>query len=226
LELNKKMEASVWILAQEGDLFDLESELVARGIRVGRIDEGLADAALSLYDSSGLLVVHHRHPETVDALTAGAALVPVLAVAPASLNVPSDILRIEPHLAADEMCHHVLEILSEGSQFRRYPRVPVDLRGHMDEQACQVKNASLYGVWVAGHEALQPGATVKLDVAMSDGALVHLHGRVVAARDGGIAIRTRPVGDVDLVLWLHLILGALQNSPLYGDADPYGPLFR
>ena len=220
------MEACVWILAQEGDLFDLESLLIARGVRVGRIDEGLADAALSLYDSSGLLVVHHRHPEAIDALTAGAALVPVLVIAPASLDVPSDILKIEPHISGEEMCHHVLEILSEGSQFRRYPRVPVELVGHIDGQACTVKNASLYGVWVVGHEHYQPGANIELDVAMSDGALVHLHGRVVAVRDGGLAIRTRPVGDVDLVLWLHLILGALQNSPLYGDADPYGPLFR
>ena len=112
------------------------------------------------------------------------------------------------------------------SQFRRYPRVPIALSARVETVEYQVANASLYGVWMTGPLPGHVGESIELDVTMSDGAQVTLDGTVVANRDGGIAVRTRPRRDIDLVLWLHLILGELEKSPLYSDVDPFGPLFR
>ena len=39
------------------------------------------------------------------------------------------------------------------------------------------------------------------------------------------AIRCRPASDADLLLWIHLLLGGLADSPLHGATDPLGVLF-
>jgi hypothetical protein len=102
----------------------------------------------------------------------------------------------------------------------------VDLAASIDQDDCRIRDASLYGVWLTSRIRKQAGDEVSLAVRLSDGAVVHLSGRVVTIRDGGLAVRTRPSKDADLVLWLHLILGELASSPLHADADPFGPLFR
>ena len=219
-------ESCVWIFSQRTVFSALQEALVKRGVRVIRITDDVEDTALSLYDSSGILVIDYRHPAAMETLQTGSALLPVLMVAPAEQSLPPETLRIAPNIGTEEMAHHVIEILSQGGEFRRYPRIPVDLLGRVGDRAIRVRNASLYGVWITGLDAMDPGAALRLRVSMSDGAEVNLSGRVVANRDGGLAVRARPVGDVDLVLWLHLILGALATSPLYADADPFGPLFR
>ena len=73
---------------------------------------------------------------------------------------------------------------------------------------------------VRGRQPL-PQPRVQLD----DGAEIALEGRVVARRDGGLAVRCRPVSDADLLLWIHLLIGALEDSPSHADVDPFGPLF-
>ena len=45
-----------------------------------------------------------------------------------------------------------------------------------------------------------------MSVFMSDGARVNLSGRVVAARDTGLAIRTRPAQDIDLVVFGFIVI--------------------
>jgi hypothetical protein len=200
--------------------------LIERGVRVTRITDAFADTALSLYDSSGLLVVDYRHAEALETLRTGSALVSVLMIAPSEQKLSPDTLRVDSNLPAEEMAHHVVEILSQNGGFRRYPRIPVNLDCRSEGRPCRVRNASLYGVWLQGLGERTAGSQVDLTVCMSDGAEVNLAGRVVGYRDGGLAVRTRPESDIDLVLWLHLILGALATSPLYADADPFGPLFR
>ena len=52
-----------------------------------------------------------------------------------------------------------------------------------------------------------------------------LSASVVARREDGVALRCRPRTDEDLLLWIHLLLGGLADSPLHGATDPLGVLF-
>ena len=216
----------IWLCADETDLLDLDRVLNQKQFKVTRISESIDEFVLSMYDTAGILVVDFRSHDPVKTMLKGAALLPVLMVAPQQFELPEDSLRISPDLSADEMAHHIQELLAGTSQFRRYPRVPVSLEARIGKTPYKIGNASLYGVWITGPLPGQPGESIELIVSMSDGAQVILDGNVVDNRDGGIAVRTRPRRDLDLVLWLHLILGELDKSPLYSDVDPFGPLFR
>ena len=221
-----KKRSRVWIHAQENTLLDLERMLLSKHVNVTRLEGAIDDAFLSMYDTAGVLVVDHRSSNPVKTMLKGTALLPVLMVAPPHFELPDDALRISPALKPDEMAHHILELLAGTSQFRRYPRVPVALTAQIEKIQYQIQNASLYGVWMTGPLPAHAGESIELNVIMSDGAQVILDGTVVSNRDGGVAVRTRPRQDIDLVLWLHLILGELDKSPLYSDVDPFGPLFR
>ncbi|MGC6418881.1 MAG: PilZ domain-containing protein [Bradymonadia bacterium] len=216
----------VWLYATEGTWQELAAALTTRGVVVNRISADIDEALLALYDSQGIMVVDTQAPGATTAIERGLAFLPLAAIAPTSAELSQDIYRLNCTLSASELAHHILELSSESTQFRRYPRVPVTLRALVDGVECEVSNVSLYGVFVSHISGLTIGTEFEMSVFMSDGARVNLNGRVVAARDTGLAVRTRPAQDIDLVVWLHLMLSELDKSPIYADADPFGPLFR
>ena len=193
---------------------------------VHRLSADIDNALLALYDSQGIMVVDAQAPGAKAAIERGLAFLPLAAIAPTTAELSQDIYRLNCALSASELAHHILELSAENTQFRRYPRVPVALRAVVDGVECQVSNASLYGVFISQVPGLTIGPEVEVSVFMSDGARVNLGGRIVAERETGLAVRTRPAQDIDLVVWLHLMLSELDKSPIYADADPFGPLFR
>ena len=119
-----------------------------------------------------------------------------------------------------------LERRGEERNLRRYPRVPVNLKGVFNGQDVSIKDVSMYGLWLETVIEDSASNVANIEVVLSDGARVHLSGTVVDRREGGVAIRCRPRSDNDLVLWIHLILAELADSPLHANADIFGPLFR
>ena len=201
--------------------------MLQAGVAVRRAPAAdLQAVAVAVYDGRGLLVLDARKPPGQAALAAhDTALVPVLAVAPAELSLPPAVLRLLPD-KPEVMAHHVREVLSHPSNLRRHPRVRADLAVTIDGAQSRSLDVSLYGLWVDPMpEGLLEGASVAVRVALEDGAQVQLDGHVVARRGTGAAVRCRPASDADLLLWLHLLLGGLVDSPLHGQADPLGALF-
>ncbi len=191
---------------------------------LGRTDE-LAALEVAVYDGRGALLVDARGPEGAAALAAhDSALVPLLAVAAPDAPLPEGTLRLVPDTPAT-MAHHVREVLALPSNLRRHPRIRVDLAVSVGGVASRTRDVSLYGLWAEPAPAVAEGHAVALRVALADGAEIHLDGRVIARRGEGAAIRCRPASDADLLLWIHLLLGGLADSPLHGATDPLGVLF-
>lgn len=224
--------AAVWIYGD--DAGSLADALRRRGIeaRVEHLASAptLAAAALALYDGGGAVIVDARDPAGRAALVAhGAELVPVLALAPAKIPLPTNVLRLEPR-PVEEMAHHVSDVLRAPSELRRHPRVPARLPIALRSPDGEVRvdthtvDLSLYGLRAMTDDARLDGE-VSASVTLSDGARVRLVGQVVDRRDGHLALRCRPASDDDLVLWIHVLITELERSPLHHDLDPFGPLF-
>ncbi|MCB9552304.1 MAG: hypothetical protein H6705_10560 [Myxococcales bacterium] len=316
---------AIWMIG--GGLTALAAALGERGItvHVAPPDEGIAAAALALYDGRGAVVVDGGKVAGRAVLAAGAALVPVIAIAPPDVALPPGVLRLAPDDAA-VMAHHVVEVLRAPDDLRRHPRVPIALPlviealaapmlvaltapekpprdappsaaqpggseadsappdGSMPDSAPPdsappdsappdgsmpgaskadavppdrsiskadavppdgsmpgvskpeptppratitgtTTDLSLHGLRGTPAGPFEPGAAVAATVTLADGARIRLLGEVVARHADALALRCRPASDTDLVLWIHLLIGELEKSPLHGDSDPLGPLF-
>lgn len=220
------MSPTVWILGRTDELAALEVALRDDGVEVRRAPStDLEAVVLAVYDGRGLLLVDARGPEGKAALAGhDSALVPLLAVAAPETALPEGTLRLVPDAPAT-MAHHVREVLALPSNLRRHPRIRVDLAVSVDGVSSRTRDVSLYGLWAEPAPAVAEGQAVSLRVALADGAEIHLDGRVIARRGEGAAIRCRPASDADLLLWIHLLLGGLTDSPLHGATDPLGVLF-
>ncbi|MEZ4430838.1 MAG: hypothetical protein R3F65_00380 [bacterium] len=299
---------AIWMIG--GGLTALAAALGERGItvHVAPPDEGIAAAALALYDGRGAVVVDGGKVAGRAVLAAGAALVPVIAIAPPDVALPPGVLRLAPDDAA-VMAHHVVEVLRAPDDLRRHPRVPIALPLVIEALATPMPAAltapekpprdappsaaqpdttppagskpgisapdsappdsappdgsmpgaskadaappdgwmpgvskpqptppratltgtttdlSLHGLRGTPAGPFDPGAAVAATVTLADGARIRLLGEVIARRADALALRCRPASDADLVLWIHLLIGELEKSPLHGDSDPLGPLF-
>ena len=220
------MRSRVWLLAHSGRLGKLEVALRERGADVQRVSHDMADLALSVYDASGLLLVDATSHEGVDALRAGVALLPVLAIAAETVELPPGVMRVSPLDEGDALAHQVGEVLSAGRNLRQHPRARVNLRARIGRFSSTARDVSFYGLWLDPAGPWTEGQALPVTLVLSDGARLSLDGTVVGLRDAGAAVRCRPSSDMDLVLWVHLLLGALEDSPLHRDADPFGPLFE
>ena len=220
------MDARVWLLAPENAWGELMDALGSKGVDVVRLAMSVGDAAASLYDATGLLLVDPEHAEAATALSTGATLVPVVVIADQETSIPAHALRLDVRQGPMEMAHHILEILNQGGNVRRYPRVSVDLSATVDGETFRVRDVSMYGAWIEPCLTHDTGDELEVVVHLQDGAQLTLLGRVVGRRSEGLAVRVRPAGDSDLLLWLHLLLGELAKSPIHADADVFGPLFR
>lgn len=266
---------AVWMVG--GGLTALATALGERGItvHVAAPDEGIAAAALALYDGRGAVVVDGGKVAGRAVLAAGAALVPVIVIATPDVALPPGVLRLAPDDAA-VMAHHVVEVLRAPDDLRRHPRVPIALPVVIEALAAPMPAAaaftapekppndappiaaqpgiappggsmrddskpdaappgatitgtttdlSLHGLRGTPAGPFDPGAAVAATVTLADGARIRLLGEVVACRADTLALRCRPASDADLLLWIHLLIGELEKSPLHGDSDPLGPLF-
>lgn len=218
--------SAIWLVAEGGGLSGLAAALAERGIALHRADDGLPAAALELYHGGGLVLVDARTTFGRAALAdGGRALVPVVAIAPPDVPLPDGVLRLLPDAPA-RMAHHLVEVLAEPSNLRRHPRVPIALPVRIAGQVLETVDVSLYGLRVVPDGPWADAAGPhEAAVYLADGASIALDVQVVARRSDGVALRGRPSTDEDLLLWIHLILGGLEHSPLHADADPFGPLF-
>ena len=220
------MRQTVWLLAPTTKYKNLEQLFCNRDLEVRRVGQHFTDVALSLYDARGLLVVDAEDDECRKAIMAGAAIMPLLAICDDRTTLPPGTLRVDSTEGDERIVHHVLDILNHPSNQRRYPRVRVDLKVKAGAQVRLAKNISFYGIWVEPAVDCHLGERLQMAIFLSDGAQISLDGWVVAKRPDGTAMRVRPCDDEDLLLWVHLLLGELSKSPLHGDVDPFGELFR
>lgn len=223
-------------LADAAGLRALSVALARRGIEVhdATVQDGLLPAAVALYDGRGAVVVDAQTAAGQAALSAhGAALVPIVAVAPPTQPLPAGVLRLAPG-DADTMAHHLVEVLRAPDNLRRHPRVPVALPVTIEALGpddavpigARTLDISLYGLRCAPVDVLPVGAPVAAVVELADGARVRLIGELVDRRGAEVALRCRPASDADLLLWVHLLISELEQSPLHGELDPLGPLFE
>lgn len=224
---------AVWMVGE--GLAALGAALAERGVavHVAPPDEGIAAAALALYDGRGAVIVDARTVAGRAVLAAGAALVPVVAVAGGEVALPPGVLRLAPDAPA-VMAHHVVEVLRAPDDLRRHPRVPIALPLRIDSLGAagegsgatlHTTDLSLYGLRAAPAAPVAVGGAVEATVTLADGAQIRLIGEVVDRRADALALRCRPASDGDLLLWIHLLIGELEKSPLHGEIDPFGPLF-
>lgn len=223
------MKPKVWLVAEPEALRDLTAALRADGVEVTRTPvSDLERVAAAAYDGRGLLLVDARGAAGRDALEAeAAAALPVVALAGSDAVLPSSVLALPADQPTEALSHHVREVLSHPENLRRHPRVRVSMPADVDDApGWTLCDASLYGMWLEPAGDLREGAEVRVRVHLEDGATAELDGRVIAIRGAGAAVRCRPVSDEDLLLWIHLILGGLVQSPLHAEVDPFGPLFE
>lgn len=224
----ERVKPTVWAIQGTGISATLLAALRIRGVEVHVVEpDAVLSAAVGLYGGRGAVLVDARGP-TGRALVASAAahLVRVIAIARAEHALPDGVLPLRPG-AVDAQVHHILDVLHATTNLRRHPRVPAALPVEIEAERAQTVDISLYGLWVAPSGAWSAtSGPVELKVVLSDGARVRLTGHVVDRRGDGIALRCEPVDDEDLLLWVHLLIGALEQSPLYRDVDPFGPLFE
>ena len=218
---------TVWLLADSGALRPLERHLTERGIQVLRAaDHDLAGVAVDAYDARGLVVVDARRSDRLARLRAREhALVPMLAVAPKSAKLPEGVLRLDAMTPPERMGDYVLEVVAQDTNLRRHPRVALAISVSIQGKRFTTRNVSLYGVLLEGHSPWAIGTRLEMLLAVEDGARLNLQGEVVAVRENDVALRVRPATDEDLLLWVHLILGELADSPLHDDLDPFGDLY-
>ncbi|MEE2789268.1 MAG: hypothetical protein VX589_18165 [Myxococcota bacterium] len=218
---------SIWLWAEDGRFESLERALVQLNHPPQRIHGDLLEWATSLYGRRGLLMVDGARPDVAGALVTTAALLPVLVLGHCE-DVPTsvDVMVMEDVSDAVRCAHHITDVLTQHTGQRRYPRVRIHLIGELDGQSCAITDVSMYGVFVEQGPIPVDEQRVQLRISLSDGAIVNLTGAVVNRRQGGFAIRCMPDADMDLLLWLHLLIGELEKNPLLGDVDPFGPLFR
>lgn len=220
------MNARVWLLAPDNAHRDLVNALEGRAVDVVRLAADVGEVAASLYDATGVLLIDMEHPDAVTALSTGSTLVPVLVLANDDVSLPEHVMRLAVTDPPLQMAHHILEILNQGGNVRRYPRVSVDLKASIEGDSFRLGDASMYGAWIEPCGEYDTGHAMEIIVHLDDGAELTLLGVVVGRRGNGLAVRVRPSGDSDLLLWLHLLLGELAKSPIHADADVFGPLFR
>jgi hypothetical protein len=222
------MKQRVWILGPLPRAAGLADALHRDGVEVvSATADDLAEIASAAYDGQGVLVLDLSSPRARDALETSPAVrcVTVLAVLAEGESAPDGTLPLPAEEAASALSHHIREVLAEGSNLRRHPRVPVDLDARVDGRPTRLRDASLYGAWIQPVEGVHRGQDVVLEVRLEDGGGVALTGRVVAVRGDGAAVSCRPRGEGDLLGWVHLLLGELEKSPLHPEPDPFGPLF-
>ncbi len=208
-------------------LTDLDAALQSAGVPVQHHEpDDVAQLVVQLYDARGLLLVDAHTDAGRAALDArDIALIPVLALAEEQIPLPNGVLRLLPDLDLDVSVHHIREVLSEPGNLRRHPRVPVELPVTVAEHQATTRDISLYGLWLSPAPPEGASDDVSLTVHLDSDAAIHLNGRVVSRRPDGAAVRTRPHSDLDLLLWVNLLLEHLADSPLHADADLFAPLF-
>ena len=215
----------VWLLGVTGSELGLAEALVRRGVSVGIYPLGSPPMLAPTFEVPALILLDAADPDGQAFLRRAedCALPIVVRSAP---DVPvTEGFAISAALDAEAQAHHLADILRDAENLRRHPRVPVRREIRLGEARAWTRDLSLDGVRVDGTIALPAGDfPAELDGGPGQ-PVIRLIVREVSRHGDGIALRCRPERDLDLVVWLDLLLGALAAGPLYRDADPFGPLF-
>lgn len=217
--------AVVWLVGRVAEDERLVLALQRHGLEVSTF-AGAADELLRrTYDARGLVYVDATEPVGRGLLASAAARsLPIVARGGEEGTTPG--LPLVPDLDAEAQAHHLADLLRRPAELRRYPRVPLRGALRVGDLRCPTRNISFYGVRVEGAPALPSGDFVaEFELSGPEPAVVRLVAREVGRTSEAVALRCRPERDLDLVVWIHTLLAALEQSPLHGEVDPFGPLF-
>ncbi len=134
--------------------------------------------------------------------------------------------RLAAGLPPEVEAHHLCDLLRTANDARRHPRVPFRGRARLGDLKAEVVDVSPFGLRLRGTPAMVDGELAVAIPLGPSGPEVKLLARPVGRHGDDLALRCRPESDVDLVLWVDLILRGLAQSPAHGDPDPFGPLFE
>lgn len=217
--------AVVWLVGQVAGNEALVAALRRHGLEVSAYAGAPDELLRRTYDARGLVYADATEPSGRALLSSAAARsLPIVARGGEEGATPG--LSLDPDLDTEAQAHHLADLLRRPAELRRYPRVPLRRALRVGDVVCHTRNISLYGVRLEGSPPLPPGDFVgEFELGGADGTVVRLVAREVGRAADAVALRCRPERDLDLVLWIHTLLAALEQSPLHGEVDPFGPLF-
>ena len=217
--------AVVWLVGQVAESERLVAALQRHGLEVSPFMGAPDELLRRTYDTRGLVYVDSMEPRGRALLASAAARsLPIVARGGEEDVTPG--LPLGPELDAEAQAHHLADLLRRPAELRRYPRVPLRRAPRIGDGHCHTRNISLYGVRLEGTPPLPAGDFVgEFELPGAEKTVVRLVAREVGRTPDAVALRCRPERDLDLVLWIHTLLAALEQSPLHGEVDPFGPLF-
>jgi hypothetical protein len=206
----------------------LESAVRARGVTVHRSVPDAAAIARLCFGGPSLVLL--------DESDAGAAL---LAGAMTALGFQVVVrgdhegklpdgpgLRLPPGLSPEVEAHHLCDVLRTANEARRHPRVPWRGQAIINGVEVQILDISPFGLRIHGASWPDAGEHVVTVRLGASGPEIRLLAQAAGRHGDDLALRCRPERDVDLVLWVDLILRELASSPKHRESDPFGPLFE
>lgn len=217
--------ATVWLYGRTGEEPALADALGRRGLAVAVHRGEVAELLRRTYDGQGLVFLDVAEPGLAALLQSplGRSMPLVVRCAPEGPAV--DGLALDGNLDLDTQAHHLADVLRDAGNLRRHPRVPVRREMRLAGLRVFTRDVSLYGVRLEGNPALPVGDfAAELEGGPGE-PVIRLVVREVSRHADSVALRCRPERDLDLVVWLDLLLAALASSPLHRDVDPFGPLF-
>ncbi len=217
--------ANVWLVGRTATNEALVAALQRHGLAATPYDGAPDELLRRTYDLRGLVYLDASEPLGQALLTSAAARsLPIVARGAAEGSAVG--LPLAAELDAEAQAHHLADLLRRPTELRRYPRVPLRCALRLGELRCHTRNISLYGVRLEGAPPLPAGDfALEFEVPGPEPTAVRLVAREVSRAPDAVALRCRPERDLDLVLWIHTLLAALEQSPLHGEVDPFGPLF-
>lgn len=205
----------------------LTTALTARGIRVCPVAPDTVAITRACLTAPGLVLVDGGTPDVFGLVEAAVELGFDVVVRGAP-TVPFDarIRHLDAGLSPEDEAHHLADLLRASTDGRRHPRVPWRGRGRLGETDVFIVDVSPFGLRLRG---AMPADDAEYPVVVDLGEgrpEIRLIARPVGRYGTDLALRCRPERDVDLVLWVDLILAALAHSPAHRELDPFGSLFE
>jgi len=205
----------------------LSAALLARGIDARAVAPEVATIARMCVTSPGLVLLDAAVPDADSLADATAALgFSVVVRGGDDAAVGRGVLRLESGLDVEDEAHHLADLLRAAAEVRRHPRVPWRGEARLDGVPVRVVDISPFGIRLrcaSSPEWAERPLVVSLG---ADGPEIRLLSHPVARHGDDVALRCHPERDVDLVLWVDLILSSLARSPLHREIDPFGALFE
>ncbi|MCK6569788.1 hypothetical protein L6V77_01610 [Myxococcota bacterium] len=205
----------------------LSAALAVRGIDARDVRPDVSTVARMCVAVPGLVLLDGTMADADSLAGAIAALGFAVVVRGGSdVAVGRGALRLEPGLEPEDEAHHLADLLRATGEVRRHPRVPWRGDAQLGGLPVRVVDVSPFGIRLRGDVPLGEAECPLVVSLGAGGPEIRLLASPVGRHGEDVALRCRPERDVDLVLWVDLILSSLARSPLHREIDPFGSLFE